>query len=287
MVGIVQAGLASLLSMAALAGQAAPPTPQTDDDWELVSDPSKGLTAAAVRYDDGKAVVVQCAPVGLRVVLVGIPATTEWRRVLTATRADGRSDTQTWFARPGATSFTASVSGRDARFLRGGGVFRLRSPAGAASPIRADFDLPTQNANLDQVLTACGYSAEDERDALPRTGADLKSEWEAREERETGGGPGRPENPRSRSVTQQAYQRYVPPPPTPADISCIVRAGAFADCRHERNLSPQPEEAESLRSYLQNRSKLDPASAAANEGRVFYPFEFEIPLIMVYTRPES
>lgn len=278
----IRIGLASALVLATGAAQAATPPVQQDDDWELVADPARGLTAAAVRYDDGKAIVVQCAPAGLRVVLVGLPASTEQRRVVTATRADGRSDTQTWFAQPGATSFTASVSGRDARFLRGGGGFELRSATGAAAPLRATFDLPTQNANLDRALTACGYAVQDERDLVPRTGPDLKTAWEAEQEAERAAGPGRPENPRSRSVSGPGRARnYTPPPPTPADISCVIKGGAATDCRPDRTLETPSPETERWVRYLQGPSRLDPPGAAANEGRIYYPFAVEIPLIMV------
>ena len=192
-----------------------------------------------------------------------------------ATRADGRSDTQTWFAEPGATAFTASVNGRDARFLRGGGLFDLRSPAGSAAPIHAAFDLPTQNANLDRVLTACGYAANDERDLLARTGADLKTQWAvenadeiARYERQ---GAARSPS-RSRSVSGEARRQTPParPLPQPADLSCVVRAGALAECRFDHPPSGAPAQTERTLRIL-TETKLERTSAAANEGRVYYP----------------
>ncbi len=284
--GMIWAGLWSALSMLAPAGAVTNAPVRQDDDWEFVADPARNLSAASVRYEDGKAMVVQCAPAGLRVVLVGLPATTERERVLSATRADGRSDTQTWFAEPGATAFTASVNGRDARFLRGGGLFELRSPAGTAAPIRAVFDLPTQNASLDRVLTACGYALTDERDALPRAGEDLKTRWQvehadeiARAERGEGR---RPSGNRSRSVNGRGHQRdeAPPPPPQPADRSCMVRNGAYADCRFDHTVdSSAPQSQVTLR--LLQEIKLDPASAAASEGRVYYPFGGTAPLIMI------
>jgi hypothetical protein len=276
MSGMVWVGLWSALSMLAPAGARmsalADATVQQDDDWEFAADPARSLSVASVRYEDGKAVVVQCAPAGLRVVVVGLPATTERTRTLAATRADGRNDTQTWFAEPGATAFTASVNGRDARFLRGGGLFDLRSPAGSTAPIHAAFDLPTQNINLDRVLTACGYAASDERDLLARTGADLKTQWEAdhaeeiaRYERQAASRSPR----RSRSVSGEVRRQGPPPAPQPADVSCLVRNGAYADCRFDRTLAPTPQSEATLRRLQE--IKLDATSAAANEGRVGYP----------------
>jgi hypothetical protein len=284
MSGMIWVGLWSALSMLAPAGaQTAVPAgtaAQQDDDWEYVADPARSLTAASVRYEDGKAVVVQCAPAGLRVVVVGLPATTERTRTLAATRPGGRADTQTWFAEPGATAFTASVNGRDARFLRGGGLFELRSPAGSAAPIRADFDLPTQNANLDRVLTACGYAVTDERDALARTGDDLKTQWQVAHAEEIargehGGRGGRSPLNNSRSITDPGRRRSSAPPappspPQPADLSCVVRAGALAECRFDHPPSGAPAQTERTLRILME-TKLDQTSAAANEGRVYYP----------------
>lgn len=293
MSGMVWVGLWSALSMLAPAGAVmrapAVMTVQQDDDWEFAADPARSLSIASVRYEDGKAVVVQCAPAGLRVVVVGLSATTEENRVLAATRADGRADTQTWFAEPGATVFTASVNGRDARFLRGGGLFELRSPAGSTAPIRADFDLPTQNANLDRVLTACGYAVTDERDLLPRTGSDLKTQWQvdhaddiARAERE-GGSAAPHRRSRSRSVSGATRRQVSTPPsssPEPADRSCVVHNGAYADCRFDHTVDNSTPQSQVVLRLLRD-IKLDPLSAAANEGRVFYPGQGTSPLITV------
>ncbi len=280
--GLIWAGLWSALSMLAPTGLATNPVMPQDDDWEFAADAARNLSAATVRYEDGQAVVVQCAPAGLRVVLVGLPASTERTRILAASRADGRQDTQTWFAEPGTTAFTASVSGRAARFLRGGGVFELRSRAGSAAPVHAIFDLPTQNGNLDRVLTACGYAASDERDLLPRAGDDLKSQWQVDNAEEIARGPRRQR--RSRSVSGGARGRDTappaPPPPAPADLSCVVREGGLSDCRFDHTLAGSTTEAERRLRFL-SEMKLEQVGATANEGRVYYPNAEGQPLIVV------
>lgn len=278
MMGVVQTGLVSILSALVFAGPAA----SQDDDWELVSDPARNLTAAAVRYDDGRAVVAQCAPAGLRIVLIGLPATTQDTRVLSVQRADGRSDTQTWFAAPGATAFTASVTGRDARFLRGGGRFEVASPAGSTAPIRAVFDLPAQNANLDHVLATCGYATDDQRDLLPRADETLKSQWAADHAQEIEQTSRPRMRTRSRSVSGRGRPRTLPPapPPTPTDISCLVRGGALTECRYERPTVVTPPDVERRLRALPE-IKLEPVGAAANEGRVYYPFSTNPHLIQV------
>lgn len=257
---------------------------QEEDDWEFGEDAARELTAATVRYDAGKAVVVQCEKGDLKVVIVGLPATTTASRRLAVSRADGRSDVQTWFAPAGQTAFTSTVSGRDARFLRGGGLYQLRSAEGeAGTPMRAAFDLPTQNANLDRVLTACGYAVSDERDLLQRASPDLKTAWEAEHEND---------RPRartgSRSVSQpNARSRRGPPPappaPRPSRTSCIVRGGEYADCRVEHaSVGDRASDAGAAIQRL-NGTKLEAASAAANEGRVDYLRNYGdvMPLIVV------
>lgn len=244
---------------------------QDDDDWEFGEDAARQMTVASVRYDGGKAVVAQCEKGELKVVIVGLPAATTGSRHLTATRTDGRRDQQAWLAPVGQTAFTSTVSGRDARFLRGGGMFELHSVEGeAGTPMRAAFDLPTQNANLDRVLTACGYAVSDDRDLLQRASG-IKTEWQAEHEND---------RPRiqsgSRSVSQpdsRSRQGSPPPPPQapqPADTSCIVHAGEYADCRIEHAAvgAPNPNVEPMMRRL--NGTHLEAVSAAANEGRVYY-----------------
>lgn len=269
MVAMIMAGAVCAPSLA---------TAQDADDWEFGEDAARQLTVATVRYDGGKAVVVQCEKSELKVAIVGLPASTTVTRHLDVTRADGRRDRQGWFATPGQTVFTSTVAGRDARFLRGGGLFDLRSAAGDAAPVHATFDLPTQNANLDRVLAACGYAATDERDALQRVGDDLKTEWQAEHEND------RPRTPtRSRSVSGRnpaPAASAAPPLPSPADRSCVVRAGAYADCRFDHTLTGStPQSRVALRSL--GEIKLEPVSAAANEGRAYYPIGGVQPLILI------
>ena len=241
---------------------------QDDDDWEFGEDAARQLTVATVRYDGGKAVVVQCEKAQLKVVIVGLPATITVTRYLNVTRADGRSDRQGWFAASGQTVFTSTVAGRDARFLRGGGVFDLRSAASDAAPVHATFDLPPQNANLDRVLTACGYAATDERDLLQRADEDLKTEFQAEHEHD------KPwVQQRSRSISgarPRPAAPSTPPLPRPADVSCIVRNAVYEDCRMEHSIAATSRDGAAWLGRL-NGTKLEPVSAAANEGRVVYP----------------
>lgn len=179
----------------------------TGDDWEFVEDASLGIVAAMVRFDGGQAIVAQCRAGELNAVLLGLPIASTWHRMLVS-RADGRTDIQTWAAAPGQTaSFKTSNAGRDLRFMRGGGALEIRSGEGAATPFRASFDLPAQSANLDRVLSACGWPAQDERDAMPLLDGPVFT------------------------------ARVTPRPTAPStrvNVSCLVRNSRTQDCRPDQ-----------------------------------------------------
>ena len=132
-------GLAALAIAGLGLGGATTATAQADDDWEFAEDAARSLTVAAVRYDSGHAVIAQCANGQLRVLLAGLPATTETSRLLAATRSGGATDTLSWTIDEGG-SLTSTLPARDARFLRAGGGLRLRSAPRDSAPINAAKD---------------------------------------------------------------------------------------------------------------------------------------------------
>ena len=226
-----------------------------DDDWEFAEDATRGLTVALVRYEGERSIVARCSRGDLTLVMVGIPATTEPRRSFDATRGDGRQDHQTWLAAQGTTTFTSAVNGRTARFLRGGGALQFRSKSGEIPPVRLDFDLPAENANLDRVLEACEYSLEDDRDTIPQA-VDLKTLWQVRHERDSN---------RTSSGSAPSGGRVV----GQTETSCLVKGEVYADCRVEHVNQGSRRSAEGDARDL-NGTRLDPESAAANQGRVVY-----------------
>lgn len=246
------------------AGQAAASAPQ-DDDWEFAEDPARQLTVAAARYDNGPSIIAQCREGALTLLLVGMPAGTE-KIELNATRADGRADVQGW--RPAGSDgvFRSSVPARDIRFMRGGGAFAVRTGEGVAPAFAATFDLPARSANLDRVLSACGWAIDDDRDQLARAAGASLTDPDARAPRRS----------TSRSITERRNQRQPPPPPpaasfTPAEqqISCVVRNGRLADCRPDHaRVEGAPDPAESLRHLDGERIYVDDRAAA--EGKVMY-----------------
>ena len=203
---------------------------QDEDDWEFQHEPSMNQMVAAVRYDAGVAIIVQCRDNALSAALVGMPAGVGGFEVQ-ARRADGRTDTQAWAPGPQPGVFLSTVPARDIRFMRGGGLYSVRTPDGAARALRTNFDLPTQSANLDRVLTACGWGLTDDRDQLVRAGRAVSfRDPDARPyepPRGRGARPGRPEAPPA------------PPPPPPSlppaegQVSCVLRDQRLTDCRKD------------------------------------------------------
>ncbi|RYF99459.1 MAG: hypothetical protein EON94_11310 [Caulobacteraceae bacterium] len=150
--------------------------------------------------------------------------------------------------------------------MKGGGLYSVQTGEGAATAFRGAFDLPTQSANLDRVLTACGWSATDDRDALGLAGGISLSDPDGQRRVRT-----------QRGATSRAPRREVPTPAAPAVtppaehlVSCVVRDLHLKECRAEHTASAAtPEVAQALRFYEGREVYLEEGTtAAANEGKV-------------------
>lgn len=240
---------AASLSHAALAAA------QTGDDWEFGEDATRNLSVAAVRFDGGQAIVVQCSAGELKVALQGLPERTGPSHRLQAERADGAIDLQTWQVAAGRTWFSAAPA-RDARFLRAGGVLKLRSDTGQTSPVSATFDLPAEHANVDRVLTACGYALTTDRDTLAK--APMMQVVASSDAGSTAGAPGRS-----------------------MEVSCIVRSDIYRDCRVDHMMQGQSEASARREAARWNGKRAHTGDATAYEGAVAYLY---VPLLMVVQR---
>lgn len=248
--------VASLCALICAASQAAP---VQDDDWELVENPAQELTLAAVRYDGGQSIIAQCQRGRLMLFVTGLPPSEEML-LLRATRADGRAAAQRWTPVVGPGTFRSVTPGREARFLRGGGSYVVRSAPGAAST-SATFDLPAQSANLDKVLTACGWALEDDRDLLDEAVVYLDRPSPRRE----------PPPFRVPSVPER-------------EVSCVVRDMRLRDCRADHPPSSRTPNTRSL--IRATEGELVHAAIGADpatvEGRVFRVIASNQLLLMVY-----
>jgi hypothetical protein len=227
-----------------------------DDDWEFQEDTVRGIAVAAARYDAGQMIVVQCRDSALTAVLAGLPQSAE-PLTLNATRADGRQAIQGWLPAGVPGAYKSASPGRDVRFMRGGGLYSVQTSQGETTAFRGAFDLPTQSANLDRVLSVCGWATSDDRDLLPDA-----VEVTLINPLESGG---RARMPTRRGATTRAPRQQIelPPPPAapPAElaVSCIVREMHLRDCRADH-----PPSADNRDVRL---------TITTNEGRQVYPIE--------------
>lgn len=242
---------------------------QDEDDWEFQHEARLNQMVAAVRYDAGVAIVVQCRDNALSTALVGMPAGVGSLEVQ-ARRADGRTDTQTWAPGPQPGILLSTVPARDIRFMRGGGLFSIRTADGAPRALRTNFDLPTQSANLDRVLTACGWALTDDRDQLARAGSEVSF-------RDPDSPPPRRPQPRrgrgARAGTPDAPEAPAPGVPVlePAEsqISCVLRALRLTSCRLDHLPTAAGNEAARSLRRLEG-VQMYSANAVAGEGKVVY-----------------
>lgn len=221
---------------------------QEDDDWEFAEVPAQQLTVAAARYEGGQMIVAQCRRGGLTLVVTGLPEGEEMLR-LAATRADGRAAAQIWISAGAPGAYRSVSPGRETRFLRGAGAYVVRTAVEAPTAVSGTFNLPARSANLDRVLTACGWALEDDRDLLVEADVLL--------ERPRRGGEPAP---------------YRPPAAPEREVSCIVRDMRLRDCRADHPPYARTSAAASLLRALGGQEVHVPvgADSAATEGKVFH-----------------
>lgn len=245
----------ALLSLA-LAATASPVFAQaTDNDWEWSED-TNGTRIASVSYGSGQTIIAHCHTNRFTLLVTGVPSATEGQTFNGAVVSPSNNqDVQVWNVIEG-NALRSDLPGRDARYLRKGQKLTLTSVQGdQTTPVRVDLELPTQHANLDRILSECGYVVETERDLLPRADRDpllRPREYASSPELHAGRG---------------------------LEVSCIVSGGRYSDCVLERNVPGQNLRNTTPEVARRNNKRIDEARASANEGRVAY---ISIPrLIMV------
>lgn len=132
--------------------------------WDFAQDPAREFSVASAGYDGGLSVSVQCLAGKLSLILTGVPALSEDRLTLEASRGEGRRRTLSFSRAPAGQWLAVNTPGRAARFLRGGGQL-VMTTSGTVPPVRIEADLPAVTDRLDQVIEACGYRIENLRDA--------------------------------------------------------------------------------------------------------------------------
>ena len=204
---------AALLAASLLAG----PALAQEADWDLSANPSQGVTTASVEFGEGVLLAIQCRNRQLNVIIGGMPGAGEPTRAVAITQADGQSHNAVLSAIEGSPLFR-TPSAPVARFLRGGGQTTVASRPGDPRPFRMVLDLPQQSAAVAEVLTTCGYTLADDRDALTDV-SDLLVR------------PPRIEMP----AFSSAYTIVA------VELSCLVAEGRLAQCRSDRETPAAPE----------------------------------------------
>lgn len=231
------------------------PTPavaQDADDWAFVDTEEHGMIAIT-EFAGGQAILAQCRDGELKVMLTGLPPTTERARNVEASRADGRHSRQTWLSTETPGVFTAAAPGREGRFLRGGGTYEFRTTEGELPPMRATFDLPSASANLDRVIMGCRWAIEDDRDALEQPGP------QSFEFARSQGRAPQPDRPRRRNGQLVSI----------VHTSCIIRNLRLAECRADHQL-PTNGHHGARAARAMNGERLVAPDPALVEGRVVY-----------------
>ncbi|HUH23528.1 MAG TPA: hypothetical protein VLZ51_05655 [Brevundimonas sp.] len=143
---------------------------QPTDDWDFAVDPARQLTVASVAYAEGSTLFAACLNDTLTVGVRGLPTPSVATRWFERHFDDGRMESSYWEASGTGTGLISDAPARVARSLRSGGQLVLISAPDGEVPIHLALDLPTQSANLDRVLTACGRPLESPHDRAPPLG---------------------------------------------------------------------------------------------------------------------
>ena len=159
--------------LAALIGLLASPASarQTGDGWDLIVDEGQNMSMAVAAYSSGQTLAVRCRDGDLELLLSGLPPLEGETRRVEAAYSDGRVEAGAWLTGGDGSLVFSPVPRLDARRLRQGGPLQLSVAVSAdyEAPLRRyALDLPSNSANLDQVLGGCGAGQPDPRDDLVR-----------------------------------------------------------------------------------------------------------------------
>ncbi|MNK86413.1 hypothetical protein D3C87_1063240 [compost metagenome] len=182
---------------------------QPTDDWDFAVDPTRKLTVASVAYAEGSTLFAACLNDSLTVGVRGLPTPSVSTRWFERRFDDDRTEASFWEASDTGNALVSGASARVARSLRNGGKLVLNSAPDGEVPIHLAFDLPTQSANLDRVLAACGRPLESPLDIAPPLGNLLQ------------------QTPAIRPLTSVRYSSYQ------VELDCIVADGRLSACRSE------------------------------------------------------
>ena len=218
---------------------------QDTDDWDFLVDPErKDLTVAGVQFEGGASLSVQCQGGMLSLFVGGIPMSGRNFRAFSIMGDDGLSRLS-HFTRVEHTNLLHANDARAVRFLRTRERITIASSAGELQPMRMQLDLPALSANLDRVLTACGYPLVDSRDDLADV-SDLII------------------NPPIIEMPTFSRRYTV----VRVEVSCVVSNGRLTACQSDHETPSAPEVGRATAQEA-NGTRVSLSDPAAAEGRLF------------------
>jgi hypothetical protein len=238
--GLVMAGLAAALTLGG-GGQDV-----GDDDWDFFAQPERQLTRAYVEYSGGQVFSVQCQAGTLMTAIGGLPEAALNVRQFTRHRADGQEEAVHWRRLQGQNILLSTSAARDARSLRGGGMFRMTGSAAAGQqPVEVSLELPSQSTNLDRVLTDCGYATSVPSDHALSVGTLMA-------------------RPPVVQVPDWVLRRH---DLVTVELDCIISGGRLSQCRAERVTPTDQDIGEGIANRA-NGVEVTTRDPVAAEGRV-------------------
>lgn len=235
---------ASLLSALVIAASGTPAAPgQATDDWGFLADPARNVAVAFVDYSSGVSLTVDCMNGVLITGIRGLSAVAPSSLLFDRQRNNGQVEVSLWRATPAGDGLI-NTSARDARSFREGGSLALAANPQTDPPTRIQLDLPSESANLDRVLTACGLALVNPIDDAPSVG-DLLARIPLIEVPE--------------AVTRRHDQIQI-------DIDCLIADTRLTACQSERQVPADPA-AGAITARAANGTRVRVTDAAAAEGR--------------------
>lgn len=234
---------ASLLSALVVAAFGTPAAPgQATDDWDLSADPARNLTVASVDYSTGISLSVRCMSGALTTGIRGLSAVAPSSLLFDRQRSNGQVEVSLWRATTAGDGLV-NTSARDARSFREGGRLALVANPQPDPPVRIELDLPSESANLDRVLSACGLALVNPIDDAPDA-ADLLARIPLIEVPE--------------AVTRRHDRIQI-------EIDCLIADTRLTACQSERQVPADPV-AGAITARAANGTRVRVTDAAAAEG---------------------
>tara|TARA_R110000787_G_scaffold69653_1_gene154940 strand:- start:15 stop:776 length:762 start_codon:yes stop_codon:yes gene_type:complete len=234
----------SLLSALVVAAFGNPTAPaQTTGDWDFFADPARNLTVASVDYSSGVSLTVHCLSGALTAGIRGLSDVAPSSLLFDRQRNSGSVEVSLWRPTPAGDGLI-NTSARDARSFRQGGTLALAANPQSDSPLRIQLDLPSQSANLDRVLGACGLALVNPIDDAPDAS----------------------------DVVVQVPRLEIPDPVArrydgiQVELDCLIANARLTACQSERQLPADPA-AGALTARAANGTRVRVTDAAAAEGR--------------------